>query len=302
MRVGIVHNTIAGHGDVLHEELLAAVRDAGHQPLSHSGKDNRDLDRLAADPGDVVLIAGGDGTVAKIAKRLAGSHVPIAIAPLGTANNIATGLGISGPFRALIAALASAERRRFDLGVMTTPGGEVRFLESVGGGLFAAGMKHIDRKHQRSRPQFASREHRKAWAVAHLRDFLQAMQPGQWRLQLDGRDLSGRYLLVEVLNMPCIGPNLRLAGEVNASDGLLDVVLVGEEDRPQMEQHLEQLLRSDGESLVAAGHHARAANVTLDLQEQHLHVDDSLWPLDESRVSQRVELRTLPRALTFVCP
>jgi len=47
-------------------------------------------------PGDIVAVAGGDGTVGKVARRLIGSPTPIAILPLGTANNIANTLDVTG--------------------------------------------------------------------------------------------------------------------------------------------------------------------------------------------------------------
>lgn len=43
----------------------------------------------------MIAVAGGDGTVGKVARRLIGNPTPIAILPLGTANNIASTLGMS---------------------------------------------------------------------------------------------------------------------------------------------------------------------------------------------------------------
>jgi diacylglycerol kinase family enzyme len=63
---------------------------------------------------------------------LAGRRIPIAILPLGTANNIAKTLGIRGSAEQLIAAIPTAVRRAFDLGVIGGPGLDARFLEGVG--------------------------------------------------------------------------------------------------------------------------------------------------------------------------
>ena len=43
---------------------------------------------LAAEP-DVVLVAGGDGTLREAAEKLRGTSVPLALIPVGTANNFA---------------------------------------------------------------------------------------------------------------------------------------------------------------------------------------------------------------------
>ena len=46
------------------------------------------------------------------------------------------------------------------------------------------------------------------------------------QITLDGEDLSGEYILLEVMNIQHIGPSLHLAPDANPGDGLLDVVLV----------------------------------------------------------------------------
>ena len=68
----------------------------------------------------------------------AASVGPITILPLGSANNIAStfGLGERTP-EELIAGWSDAERRRYRLGLATTPHRREAFVETVGGGLFA---------------------------------------------------------------------------------------------------------------------------------------------------------------------
>ena len=65
---------------------------------------------------DLVVAAGGDGTVATAAGIAVRTSAPLAILPLGTANNIATSLGVSAPAPDLIASWATARRVPFDLG------------------------------------------------------------------------------------------------------------------------------------------------------------------------------------------
>src|SRR5262252_6451875 len=65
----------------------------------------------------MVVAAGGDGTVRACAQALAGTQVPLAIVPLGTANLAARALGIpAGGGRSLAAAFGGHERR-IDLAV-----------------------------------------------------------------------------------------------------------------------------------------------------------------------------------------
>ena len=79
------------------------------------------------------MAAGGDGTVARAGRALAGRDMSLAILPLGTANNIASSLGISGTPAEAIAAWRHQRVVRIDVGVIQHDG-ESRFLESVGAG------------------------------------------------------------------------------------------------------------------------------------------------------------------------
>lgn len=126
--VALMHNPDAGNKNHKRAELMTLLRDAGFKPRYQSTNGN--YDQALARPGDFIIAAGGDGTVRKIAKHLVGSGTPLAILPLGTANNIATSLGIAGETRDLIVALASARVKKFDVGVAKGPWGKNRISPS----------------------------------------------------------------------------------------------------------------------------------------------------------------------------
>src|SRR5688572_3602256 len=94
MRVCLFWNQTAGGGASL-DEIKTAIRRAGHHVESVvSRPDELSNDHLRGI--DCVVAAGGDGTVARAGRVLAGGEVPMAILPLGTANNIATSLDVNG--------------------------------------------------------------------------------------------------------------------------------------------------------------------------------------------------------------
>jgi diacylglycerol kinase (ATP) len=64
----------------------------------------------------MVVAAGGDGTVRACAHALAGTRVPLAIVPLGTANLAARALGVPPGTRGALAAAFGGHERRIDLG------------------------------------------------------------------------------------------------------------------------------------------------------------------------------------------
>jgi YegS/Rv2252/BmrU family lipid kinase len=65
---------------------------------------------------DVIVAAGGDGTVTAVASALVGTHMALAILPLGTVNLLARDLGIPLDLDAAIAALAAMQPRKIDVG------------------------------------------------------------------------------------------------------------------------------------------------------------------------------------------
>ena len=91
--------------------------------------------RRALDEGAELIVAwGGDGMVQRCVDVLAGSDVPVAIIPAGTANLFATNLGIPSDIEGAVAVGLHGARRRVDLGRFN---GE-RFAVMAGAGFDAA--------------------------------------------------------------------------------------------------------------------------------------------------------------------
>src|SRR5688572_5235747 len=135
MRVTALYNPEAGTQSVTRERLAALLDRAGYHATCLSAKGKRWKDALE-DPGDLVVVAGGDGTTAKVAKRLAGRGIPLAILPAGTANNIARALGLDASLESLIARWSTATPTPVDLGLARGPWGEELFIEACGLGVF----------------------------------------------------------------------------------------------------------------------------------------------------------------------
>src|SRR5687767_3417066 len=141
MKVTIIHNPNAGKGEPSADSLIKALKEAGYDPRYQSSKEkkwSRILDKRA----DLFAIAGGDGTVARVARRLADREivsVPIGIVPLGTANNIAESLGVRAAekVKKTIATWQDAKRVTVDVGEATSDEENKLFIESVGTGFFA---------------------------------------------------------------------------------------------------------------------------------------------------------------------
>jgi YegS/Rv2252/BmrU family lipid kinase len=84
---------------------------------------------------DLVIACGGDGTLNAVVNGLAGSRVPMALLPAGTANILAKELGVSKNVERAAAGLAGGTLRRIALGMITTCDGvsNGRYFLCVGG-------------------------------------------------------------------------------------------------------------------------------------------------------------------------
>jgi len=100
--------------------VRAAVRGAGLDATVQAVEPERFADAVreaARSPDvDVVIVAGGDGTVSTAAGVLAGGDKPLGILPLGTLNHFARDVGLPAQAEAAAAAFACGQWRAVDVG------------------------------------------------------------------------------------------------------------------------------------------------------------------------------------------
>ncbi len=110
------------------------------------------------------------------------------------------------PVEDLVAGWADAWRQPFDIGLARGPWGTFRFLESVGAGLLADSIAEIKEGGADYIRQAKGADDRMAAALGLFHRLLGRMAAMRFNLSLDGRDYSGEYLLLEVLNFWAAGP------------------------------------------------------------------------------------------------
>jgi len=64
----------------------------------------------------------------------------------------------------------------------------------------------------------------------------------KWKIELDDKDMSDRYILWESMNIRSAGPALNLASHAATEDGRLDFVCAREEDRSRSVDYLDSRL------------------------------------------------------------
>src|SRR5438552_17118922 len=136
MRIILMHNPEAGRGQHKKKELMQALTEAGHEVIYQSTKES-DWKKSLTKPADLVLVAGGDGTVGKVARRLIASSIPLSVLPLGTANNLARSLGFILSPEEIIARLEGGRKHAFAVGVSRRTRGTRYLSEGAGEGVLA---------------------------------------------------------------------------------------------------------------------------------------------------------------------
>lgn len=183
----------------------------------------RQLTREAAAAGyDLVVAAGGDGTVGVIAHELLGRQTALGILPLGSVMNIARMLEIPRDLDDAAAIIATGERRAIDVGLAN---GQV-FYEGGSVGLNAAVFREaqlVDSGHYPA--LFAA-----LWTLLRYR-------PSRMVIRLDTRVLTTRALAVTVSNGPYTGLGFTVAPNAKLDDGLFDVCVFSRFSRTELIRH-----------------------------------------------------------------
>jgi diacylglycerol kinase (ATP) len=302
MRVTLIHNPGAGDDKQPSKgQLEALIREAGHDVRYQSVRE-KGWSKGLKKPADLVAVAGGDGTVGKVARRLIGRGIPIAVLPMGTANNISRTLGIADlSVIQLIPSWSTARHLSWDAGMAKGPWGERTFIEGLGAGLFTTAIPHIDANETVA--QLNDAEVKLTYTLQLLRELLDDCRPTKLSVKLDGKDASGNYILFETLLMQYIGPNLYLAPKTVRDDGRFEVVMVAEEDRAELHEHLKTW--QDGMLWPAEFKTRAAKQVEIEWTGFPVHIDDKLWPPKGKRKPKKpaaIDLRVVRKAVDFLVP
>jgi diacylglycerol kinase (ATP) len=253
---------------------------------------------------DIVAVAGGDGTVGKVARCLIGSRTPIAVLPMGKANNVANMLGLTGrPLEDLIKGWKTAHCVNFDAGVAKGPWGSQCFIEGFGVGLFAETMSQLDGRKILDGADSDDPKKLIRAVLKILNNHLRHYPSKNMTVRLDGRDVSGDYVLLEALNIRYIGPNLDLVPRADISDGFFDVVFVTKGERTKLTKYLSDRItrkNSRGNLTVRRGRHLQ-----IEWKNSPIHIDDMPWPKGKNRSplpSNAIDIKVDPGALVFLTP
>jgi len=195
-------------GQVLNNELF-------EWEIVYTGKQGHatEIARDAAEKGiDIVIAAGGDGTINEVAKGLVHTATVLGLIPLGSGNGLAHHLRIPTNPVSAFEAINRFNTKRID----TVKINNNIFVSIAGVGFDA----RVARKFSKSRRRgflayfsIVSREY--PWYT-----------PRNYELTIDGIPLSRKALLISFANSGQFGYNTQIAPTARVDDGLIDVCIV----------------------------------------------------------------------------
>jgi diacylglycerol kinase (ATP) len=184
-----------------------------------------------------VLAVGGDGTVAEVITGLAGTQVPLAIVPQGTANQVAGNLRIPADVERAVEVAVSGIPVPMDVGVL----GDGRYFALIAGAGWDAEVMAVATRQLKDRWGFG------AYLYACLR---KAISPpsAQFRITADGREFEIRAATVLIANVgqlfhELLPVDLRIAPRGSFSDGLLDICIFAPRNLPDVAAVLWKMAR-----------------------------------------------------------
>ena len=219
MKALVIINPTAGDEErqVLSDAL---TRHFASARIEYEVYETRKEDRLAEivrqrlrDGFDLVVAAGGDGTVSAVSDGLVGSSIPLGIIPTGTGNLIAHELNIPDEVEAAVALLAGAPRTR-KIDVMRI--GKRAYVLNASVGISASMIGGTTRKSK-------SRFGRIAYVGTALLKVLSS-RPRYLVVEVDGKAHPCRAVEVAIMNCGLLGKMLYPKGpDIQIDDGYLGV-------------------------------------------------------------------------------
>lgn len=284
-RVTLFHNRSAGGADHDKRELTELIAAAGYEVAYYDAK-KCDIPKVLDKPADLIAVAGGDGTIRRVALAARPDGPPIAILPLGTANNIANSLGVSASMQELIAGWRDPTLCKFHPIEVEAPWGRQRLIEGIGFGVLAQVIEESD--DDDIEPLDARRRIGETMREADIETF---------DIRVDDARFSEPAVLIEVTTIPLVGPNLLLAPDANPADHLIDLCRVAEPDRERAAAWLTTPAEGTPAPLLAVA----AQHIAFSGQFGRVRLDDAVRKVDHQGTAT-ISLASATEPLHFVVP
>ena len=212
MRHWLVANADAGDGRRGRDFWLEHLREAGLRDVSVRDFSDAAWERDVR-AGDLVLVAGGDGSVSRGAALCIERHAILAVLPSGTANDFARNLGLPEAPLEICRLIASGRTVNVDVGWIN----DTLFLNVAHIGLGTVPARKASANHKKAFGRFSY--------LAVLAGRIGIRWGFQAKITHDGGNIEGHWLSIAISSGAFFGGGQRIP-EATINDGELNIVAI----------------------------------------------------------------------------
>lgn len=233
LRVLIVHNEASGFGSDAIFEFERALMRAGDEcvlRMLRADDDKKGEDLLEdAEQYDLVVISGGDGTVASMLYLLRNRNILTCVFPSGTANLFFANLGNASEPSALARACRIGRSVKTDMGEMLWR--DAQGVKHRQGFALMAGIGFDAQIMQAAIPA-----KRTMGQAAYFAAALANPKPEtrEFRITVDGKTITRRGISCMVANNAILQGDIDIVPSCTMTDGLLDVIVIEADETAQL--------------------------------------------------------------------
>ncbi|WP_054861527.1 diacylglycerol kinase [Gracilibacillus sp. JCM 18860] len=221
-RARIIYNPTSGREVFKRElaEVLKRFEQAGYETSTHATTcegDGVQAARYAVEQKfDLIIAAGGDGTVNEVVQGIAEQDYrpQLAIIPVGTTNDFARALGIPREIQKAVDVILEHNVRSLDIGKVN----DQYFMNIAGGGKLTELTYEVPSKLKTMLGQLA-------YYLKGI-EMLPSLKPTKVKIEYDGKVLEEEIMLFLVSNTNSVGGFEKLAPAAKMDDGYFDLVIL----------------------------------------------------------------------------
>jgi YegS/Rv2252/BmrU family lipid kinase len=290
--IRIIINPAAGIGESILPIINASMKEAGikwEASITHQAGDAIQFAKAAVKEGiDALAVYGGDGTLMEAISGLIGSEVPLVILPGGSANVMATELGIPADLKEACALLSHSplETQTIDVGQFDQRYSLVR----ISLGFEANVVKDADRETKNKIGIFSYF----LAAAAALKNTKKAV----YHLNIDGQEHEVQGLSCIIANTGNLGfSNISFDKHIDVSDGFLDVLVLRKANLSLFKLMVVTLLKRERPNNVALVEHWQGKDISVSSSPKQMVQCDG-----EVLEDIPLHIKIIPGAIKVVVP
>ncbi len=221
-RARLIYNPSSGREEIKKRlpDILQRLERGGLETSCHATIGEGDATLAAADAVDrnfdIIIAAGGDGTLYEVINGMAGkpSRPPLGILPLGTTNDFARALGIPKHWEFACDVIVQQHTRTIDVGKAN----QRYFINIAGGGSITELTYEVPSKLKTVLGQLA-------YYMKGL-EKLPRLRPIEIAVRTNEVELNEEVMMFLIANSNSVGGFERLAPDANLDDGMFDMLII----------------------------------------------------------------------------